>query len=82
MTLTRKPARCWLDIETTHLDKRVGSIVEIACIVADADHHPSPNTHRPSSPKTRRDGASGASPSTPCLACSTSACALARSPSC
>lgn len=39
MTITPKPARCWLDLETTHLDKRIGSIVEIAVILADANHN-------------------------------------------
>lgn len=39
MTLTRKPARLWLDLETTGIDKRVHSIVEIGCIVADGDHN-------------------------------------------
>lgn len=39
MSITPKPARCWLDLETTHLDKRVGSIVEIAVILADANHN-------------------------------------------
>lgn len=40
MSITPKPARCWLDLETTHLDKRIGSIIEIAVVLADAQHNP------------------------------------------
>lgn len=39
MSITPKPARCWLDLETTHLDKRIGSIIEIAVILADSQHN-------------------------------------------
>lgn len=39
MSITRKPARLWLDLETTHLDEMVGSIIEIGCVVADSDHN-------------------------------------------
>lgn len=37
--ISRKPARLWLDLETTDLDHMRGSIVEIGCVVADADHN-------------------------------------------
>jgi oligoribonuclease (3'-5' exoribonuclease) len=40
MTIQPKPARLWLDIETTHLDEWTGSIIEIAAIVADHNHTP------------------------------------------
>jgi len=40
VTIRKPPRRLWLDIETTHLDEYAGSIIEIACIVADVDHQP------------------------------------------